>query len=195
MSDTAAALCASRDCHRPPPYAPNPFRFLVAAAPPTADQLAQNLTHSGSTGPDAAAAGTAGGHALAHRNLLSGRQAAAGPGRLRRLQLDGLASPHDPVSAGPLFSGAAETAAQKEAPALAAVRTHLAHPGLSAEMQQGGYLVSHPSATPPRRPTTNISPQHWEVKPMRNYAIVLGTVTCPTSTKARRPSDCSSRGA
>ena len=100
------------------PARPARPRGLAAAAPPGAHRPAQNLSDTGSGAHDDGATGMAGGDAVADRNLLSGRQAAAGPGGLRRTQLDRLASPHDSVSAGPLFPGAADTPAQKKAPAL-----------------------------------------------------------------------------
>ena len=101
-----------------PPTRPARPRCLAAAAPTCAHRTAQNLSDTGSGAHDDGATGMAGGDAVADRNLLSGRQAAAGPGGLRRTQLDRLASPHDSVSAGPLFPGAAETPAPKKAPAL-----------------------------------------------------------------------------
>ena len=101
-----------------PPARPARPRCLAAAAPTCAHRTAQNLSDTGSGAHDDGATGRAGGDAVADRNLLSGRQAAAGPGGLRRTQLDRLASPHDSVSAGPLFPGAAETPAPKKAPAL-----------------------------------------------------------------------------
>ncbi len=57
-------------------------------------------------------------HTLGHRDLLPGRQAAAGSGRLRRPQLAGLASPHDPVYAPALFPAAGPAGAQKKQPGL-----------------------------------------------------------------------------
>ncbi len=127
------------------PARPARPRCLAAAAPTCAHRTAPNLSDTGSGAPDDGATGRAGGDAVADRNLLSGRQAAAGPGGLRRTQLDRWASPHDSVSAGPLFPGAAETPAPKKAPARtvppmcrlrAAIlprppRPHLANPGLS----------------------------------------------------------------
>ena len=85
---------------------------------PGAPRTAPNLSDTGSGAHDDGATGRAGGDAVADRNLLSGRQAAAGPGGLRRTQLDRWASPHDSVSAGPLLPGAAETPAPNKAPAL-----------------------------------------------------------------------------
>ena len=55
-------------------------------------------------------------------------QAALGHGPLRGVQLDRLAPPHDPLSAGPLLSDATAGATQRKAPALTVPQVHAVLP-------------------------------------------------------------------
>ena len=80
-------------------------RCLADLAAPSAVRTVQNLSHPRITLHNSGATGVASRHVLAHRNLLSGRQAAPWTGGLRRTPLARLSSLHDLMPAGPLFPG------------------------------------------------------------------------------------------
>ena len=96
---------------------PGPDVWLVLRRNPGADRAQVFLCHAPRR-VTPAPPGAPDRHALGHRDLLPGGQAAAGPGRLRGPQLAGLASPHDPVHAHALLPAAGQAGAKKKQPGL-----------------------------------------------------------------------------